>query len=694
MNTKKEMNQNANRLVQETSPYLRQHAYNPVDWYPWGEEALKKAKAEDKPLMLSIGYSACHWCHVMAHESFENRETAQILNRYFVNVKVDREERPDLDEVYMNAITVMTGSGGWPMTVFLTPELKPFYGGTYFPPEDRYGRPGFPRILEAVAQFYQERRDEAEDQGEKLKERLIEMVGFNSNASSLEIGLLEKAITGITTSYDQVNGGFGSQPKFPPSMTLSFLLRDHHRTSRQEAINMVSHSLTRIGNGGIYDHLGGGFHRYSVDEKWLIPHFEKMLYDNALLMRTYTEAFQVTGDALFKERAIETASYVIREMLNLDGGFYSTQDADSEGKEGRFYVWTPNEIQAIIGEEKGRVFSQYYGVDEGGNFEDQTSVLYVDIPLVSLAEHLNVQPDELRSIVVEGQRELFDHREKRPHPGRDEKIMTDWNGLMIGSLARASRVFGEKLYLEAATDSMQFILDTLYVDGRLLHTFKDDRARFNGYLDDYAFTVSALIDLYEATFDLSWFLHAVTLMDTTIEQFWDTEEGGFFFTSNDHEALIVRSKNPYDNAIPSGNAVSVQNLLRLAAFTGNSGYRDKAGQTLSLFADHMAGAPGAFGQLLCGLSWYLDTPMEIALVGAKENARTVAMLDLINSSFLPNTVVALYDPTTDNGQEQKVIPLLANRSCIEGLTTAYVCEQFVCRQPVTSVDTLASILRK
>ena len=338
MNTKKEMNQNANRLVQETSPYLRQHAYNPVDWYPWGEEALKKAKVEDKPLMLSIGYSACHWCHVMAHESFENRETAQILNRYFVNVKVDREERPDLDEVYMNAITVMTGSGGWPMTVFLTPELTPFYGGTYFPPEDRYGRPGFPRILEAVAQFYQERRDEAEDQGDKLKERLIEMGGFNSNASSLEIGLLEKAITGITASYDQGNGGFGSQPKFPPSMTLSFLLRDHHRTSRQAAINMVSHSLTRIGNGGIYDHLGGGFHRYSVDEKWLIPHFEKMLYDNALLMRAYTEAFQVTGDALFKERAIETASYVIREMLDLDGGFYSTQDADSEGKEGRFYL--------------------------------------------------------------------------------------------------------------------------------------------------------------------------------------------------------------------------------------------------------------------------------------------------------------------------------------------------------------------
>lgn len=384
----------------------------------------------------------------------------------------------------------------------------------------------------------------------------------------------------------------------------------------------------------------------------------------------------------------------MREMLQPGGGFYSTQDADTEGKEGRFYVWTPNEIKSIIGEEMGFLFSRYYGVDEGGNFEEGTSVLHVDVALELVAEHLNVSPEEFRSIVAEGRRELFNYRTNRIKPGRDEKIMTDWNGLMIGSLARASRVFGEKLYLDAATESMRFILDTLYIDGRLLHTFKDSRARFNGYLDDYAFTVSALIDLYEATFDLSWFVHAVTLMETTIEQFWDTENGGFFFTSNDHETLIVRSKNPYDNAIPSGNAVSVQNLLRLAAFTGNSDYRDKAGQTLSLFTDHMDGAPGGFGQLLCGLSWYLDTPIEIAVVGARENPSTAEMLDLINSTFLPNTVVALRDPTTDDEQSQKLIPLLANRSCIDGLTTAYVCEQFVCRQPVTSVDALASILKK
>ncbi len=689
--------QRTNRLAHETSPYLRQHAHNPVDWYPWGEEALEKARSEDKPVMLSIGYSACHWCHVMAHESFEHDETAEIMNRHFVNVKVDREERPDLDEIYMNAVTAMTGSGGWPMTVFLTPGLKPFYGGTYFPPDDRYGRPGFPRILEAVAQFYRERRSDAEEQGEKLKSRLVELAGFTSSNETLETGLLDKAFTGIAASYDATNGGFGTQPKFPPSMTLSFLLREHRRSGRQSALDMTVHSLSKMGNGGIYDHLGGGFHRYSVDAKWLIPHFEKMLYDNALLLRTYTEAFQATGEPLFRKVVSETSAYVIREMQQPGGGFYATQDADSEGEEGRFFVWTPEEIKAVLGDEKGRLFARYYGVEEGGNFEHGTSVLHVDVDLEPLAAHLRVAPEELRTIVSEGRRTLFDHREKRVHPGRDEKIMTDWNGLMAGSLARASRVFGEPAWLDAAADSMRFVLDALHEDGRLMHTFKDGRARFNGYLDDYAFTVSALLDLYEATFDPAWFVQAEALMDTTVERFWDPEAGGFFFTSDDHETLIVRSKNPYDNAIPSGNAVSVQNLLRLAAYTGRNEYRDRAGQTLSLFTDYMGAAPGGFGQLLCGLSWYLDKPVEIALVGAREDASTRAMLDLIDGTFLPNKVVALHDPSGDDGRAGdghtgKLIPLLANRPQIDGATTAYVCEQFVCQQPVTTVDGLAELL--
>ncbi len=683
-----------NKLIHETSPYLRQHVHNPVDWYPWGDEALEKARAEDKPVMLSIGYSACHWCHVMAHESFENANTAAIMNRHFVNIKVDREERPDLDEIYMNAVTAMTGSGGWPMTVFLTPGLKPFYGGTYFPPEDRYGRPGFPRILEAVAQFYRERRSDAEEQGDQLQERLVELAGFTSGNERLDTSLIEKAFAGITASFDSTNGGFGTQPKFPPSMALSFLLREHLRSGRQTGLDMVRHSLVKMGSGGLYDHLGGGFHRYSVDAKWLIPHFEKMLYDNALLMRTYTEAFQATGDLLFRKIVAETATYAIREMLQPGGGFYATQDADSEGEEGRFFVWTPDQIRDILGEEKGRLFSRYYGVEEGGNFEHGTSVLHVDVDLEPLADHLEIAPDALRTIVDEGRRTLFDRREKRIRPGRDEKIMTDWNGLMIGSLARASRVFGVPSWLDAATDSMRFILDALCENDRLLHTFKDGRARFNGYLDDYAFTVAALLDLYEATFDPVWFVRAKTLMDTTIERFWDPKEGGFFFTSDDHETLIVRSKNPYDNAIPSGNAVSVQNLLRLAAFTGKNEYRDRAGQTLSLFTDYMGAAPGGFGQLLCGLSWYLDSPVEIALVGDREDAITGAMLDLIDSMFLPNKVVALHDPNAWNGRTAERIPLLANRSRIDGGTTAYVCEQFACRQPVTTVDGLADLLKE
>ena len=694
MNDSQHDKRQVNRLIHETSPYLRQHAYNPVDWYPWGEEALEKSRNEDKPVMLSIGYSACHWCHVMAHESFESVETAAVMNRHFVNIKVDREERPDLDEIYMNAVTAMTGSGGWPMTVFLTPGLKPFYGGTYFPPEDRYGRPGFPRILEAVAQFYRDRRSDAEEQGDKLKERLVELAGFDSSSETLDTGLLDKAFTGIAASYDATHGGFGTQPKFPPSMTLSFLLRDHLRTDRKAALDMACHSLAKMANGGIYDHLGGGFHRYSVDAKWLIPHFEKMLYDNALLMGTYTEAYQATGDSLFRKVVSETASYVIREMLQTGGGFYATQDADSEGEEGRFFVWTPEQIQDNLGAEQGRLFSRYYGVAAGGNFEHGTSVLHVGADLEPLAAHLQVEPDKLRAAVSEGRRILFDHREKRVHPGRDEKIMTDWNGLMIGSLARASRVFDEPAWLDAAADSMGFILDALHEDGRLLHTFKDGRARFNGYLDDYAFTVAALLDLYEATFDPAWFARATSLMDTTIERFWDPEGGGFFFTSDDHETLIVRSKNPYDNAIPSGNAVSVQNLLRLAAFTGRNAYRDRARQTLSLFTDYMGTAPGGFGQLLCGLSWYLDAPVEIALVGAREDAATRAMLDLIDRRFLPNKVVALHDPTRDDHATPELIPLLANRPQINGATTAYVCERFVCRQPVNTVDGLAALLTK
>jgi len=681
-----------NRLIHETSPYLHQHAHNPVHWYAWGEEALQRAKAEDMPIMLSIGYSACHWCHVMAHESFENPDIAAIMNAHFVNVKVDREERPDLDEIYMNAVTAMTGSGGWPMTVFLTPELKPFYGGTYFPPDDQHGRPGFPRILQAVAKFYKDRRADAEEQGDKLQARVAEITQFTSNTDALDIDLMDRAFEGISETFDQVHGGFGTQPKFPGSMTLSFCLREHLRTGHQTALDMVTQSLHKMGNGGIYDQLGGGFHRYSVDAEWLVPHFEKMLYDNALLMRMYVEGFQATGDPMFQRIVEETAAYLLREMMQPGGGFYATQDADSEGEEGKYFVWTRDEILGLLGEEKGALFCRYYGVEEGGNFEYGASILHVDTEVEPLAVHLDVEPAYFRQVIAEGRQVLSDVRDRRIKPGRDDKIMTDWNGLMIGSMVQAYRVFGHRAYLSAAEGSMQFILDTLYQDGRLLHVYKDGVAKLNGYLDDYAFITDALLDLYEATFDTRWFELGHTLMETTITQFWDDDGGGFFFTSADHEQLIVRSKNPYDNAIPSGNAMCVHNLLRLSAFTGRSEYRDKAHQILCIFSDHMEKAPGGFGHLLSGLAWHLNQPEEIAIIGAIDDETTQAMLKAVNTGFRPYKVVALYDPASGQARAAEIIPLLANRALVDGKTTAYVCENFVCRQPVTTAEELVGLL--
>ena len=681
-----------NRLIHETSPYLRQHAHNPVDWYSWGEEALQRARGEDSPILLSIGYSACHWCHVMEHESFENEQIAEIMNTHFVNIKVDREERPDLDEIYMNAVTTMTGSGGWPMTVFLTPDLKPFYGGTYFPPDDRYGRPGFPKVLLAVAQFYKERRADAEEQGEKLRQRLIDVAQFACSKTVLENGILDKAFQDIVSTVDHVNGGFGRQPKFPGSMTLSFCLREYVRSGKHNALETVTLSLRKMANGGIYDHLGGGFHRYSVDSEWLIPHFEKMLYDNALLLRTYTEGYQLTKDPLHQRIVEETCAYLLREMLHPGGAFYATQDADSEGEEGKFFAWKPQEIMALIGPEKGKLFCRYYDVEESGNFEHGTSVLHVPVALESLAAHLGVSPDTFRATLTEGRNRLFAAREERIHPNRDEKILTDWNGLMIGSMAFAYRVFGNPAYRVAAEGAMLSILDTLYQEGRLLHVYKDGIAKLNGYLDDYAFTVSALLDLYEATFDVRWFEKAVELTETMTAQFWDTEQGAFFFTSADHERLIVRSKNPYDNAIPSGNAVAVHNLFRLAAFTGQADYREKAERTLLVLGDFMENAPNGFGHLLCGLAWQLAGAMEIAVIGSPQDEETQALLAAINTRFLPHKVVALYDPVSGDARATELIPLLANRPQIDGKPTVYVCRDFVCQRPVTTVEELVALL--
>ncbi|HEX5083376.1 MAG TPA: thioredoxin domain-containing protein [Blastocatellia bacterium] len=682
-----------NRLINETSPYLLQHSHNPVDWYPWGEEAFARARQEDKSILLSIGYAACHWCHVQLSESFENEAIAQLMNDNFINIKVDREERPDLDAIYMNAVQMMTGSGGWPMTVFMTPEGKPFYGGTYFPPVDRHGMPGFPRVLISVAEAYRAQRNEIENSADEMAgelkrlDRVVAPKGAQEGELSYEIA--DQAATNLARMLDPVHGGFGGKPKFPPSMALEFLLRHYHRTKDAGALKAVELTLNQMARGGMYDQLGGGFHRYSVDEKWLVPHFEKMLYDNALLSRIYTDAFLATGNEFYKRIAVETLDYVTREMTDKEGGFYSTQDADSEGEEGKFFVWTPEEVKGLLGEEDARLFNRYFDVSEAGNFEGH-SILHVDEDMDVIARLMRVSPERLAEVVGRGRRILFDAREKRIKPYRDEKILTAWNGLMMRGFAEASRAFDRKDYLEIATGNADFLLARLRRDGRLLRTYKDGESKLNGYLEDYAYLVDGLLSLYEASFDSRWYEEARALAETMISQFWDTESGGFFFTSADHEKLITRTKDFYDNAIPSGNSAAASALTRLALFTGEDRYREMAETILRLVRQAMMRAPSAFGRMLSVLDLFLASAYEIAIIGAPDAPETRAMVDVVFKRYLPNKAVAFAPGAGSKASE--TIKLLEGRDRINGEATAYVCRNFYCQAPQTSVEGLAKAL--
>ncbi len=674
-----------NSLINETSPYLLQHAHNPVDWFPWSEEALERARREDKPILLSIGYSACHWCHVMAHESFESEPIAKLMNEHFVNIKVDREERPDLDSIYMNSVMMMNGHGGWPMTVFLTPDGVPFYGGTYYPPVDRGGMPGFPRILISIAEAYRAKRDEIAQSAESILGELKRLDSLKPQQGNLSHEITDHAATQLLRLLDPVYGGFGRAPKFPPSMTLSFLLRQFARTKDQGSLDAVELTLQRMANGGMYDQLGGGFHRYSVDEKWLVPHFEKMLYDNALLLRIYLDAFLATGKEFYKRIATETLDYVRREMTDSSGGFYSSQDADSEGEEGRFFVWTPAEVETLLGENDAKLFCRYFDVSEFGNFEGH-SILHVDADAESIAKFMRVSVDELNRVIERGKKILFEAREKRIKPFRDEKTLTAWNGLMLRSFAEAARVLDRQDYLEIAVSNANFLLNELKKDGRLLRTHKSGESKLNAYLEDYAYLADGLLSLYEATFDVRWFNEARTLVQTMIEQFWDEEEGGFFFTSSDHEKLIARTKDWYDNAAPGGNSVAAHVLLRLALLTGDEGYRSKAERILNLLKPAMMRSPNAFGHLLCALDLYLSSPYEIAIVGMPESADTRLMIEAVFKNYLPNKVVALAAP--GKVESSAAIKLLEGRNQIEGKTTAYVCRNFYCEAPVTDSSNL------
>jgi len=670
-----------NRLIHESSPYLLKHAHNPVDWYPWGPEALAKAKAENKPILLSIGYTACHWCNVMERESFENEEIARLMNENFICIKVDREERPDLDNIYMNAVQMMTRHGGWPLTVFLTPDQVPFYGGTYFPPEDRHGMPGFRRILLAVADAYRNRSDEIKQTTEELLRELRSINRFRRSGEILTQDILNNGYWGLLRSFDNVNGGFGAQPKFPPSMSLEFLLRTYHRAHRQEALDMVELTLKRMACGGIYDHLGGGFHRYSVDAHWLVPHFEKMLYDNALLSRIYLHAYQATGNRFYRRIAEEIFDYVLRDMTDPKGGFYSTEDADSEGEEGKFYVWTPDEIKAALGDRDGELLCHYFDVTRGGNFEHGKSILNIPRDLEKVARDAGISEDELSQVIERGRKRLFEVREKRIRPARDEKVLTAWNALMMASFAEGSRILRRDDYRQAAEHNAEFILSTLRRDGRLLRVYKDGEARLNGYLEDYAYLIDALITLYEADFDLRWFEEARKLADAMIEEFWDDTEGGLFFTGKSHEELISRTKDFFDNAIPSGNSVAAYALLKLGVLTGESEYINKATTIFRLTEQVVSRYPSGFGRMLSALDFYLSTPKEVAIIGYRRSPDTQKLVETVYNKYLPNKVLALAEPEDERAPQ--LIALLKGRRMIDGKATAYVCERYTCQTPVT-----------
>jgi len=675
----------ANRLSGETSPYLLQHAYNPVDWYPWGEEALARARAEDRPILLSIGYSACHWCHVMERESFENADIARLMNDTFVNIKVDREERPDLDNIYMEAVQAMTGQGGWPMTVFLTPDGAPFYGGTYFPPADRMGMPGFPRVLRSVADAYRRSPDEAHNFAEELRGSLgRSLMGYEEGA--LTPAVTARAYQGLADAFDPTYGGFGGAPKFPQPMNYEFLLRHHHRTGEPHALEMTRVTLDHMAHGGIYDQLGGGFHRYATDAIWLVPHFEKMLYDNALLARVYLEAYQVTGDEEYRRVVEETLDYVTREMTSPEGGFYAAQDADSEGVEGKYFVWTPREIAAVVGTDDAPLVCAYYGVTEQGNFEGE-NILHRMIPLADAARNASAPPERMRAAVERARPLLLATRERRVKPGRDDKILTAWNGLTLRAFADAARVLGRDDYRTVAERSADFLLTNLKTgDGRLLRTYKDGHAKIDGYLDDYAAFADGLLALYACTFAPRLFAEARALADAILARFWDEREGGFYMTSDDgHTELISRPKELFDNAVPSGNSTAVDVLLRLAALSGENSYAERAERTLQGLTGIVQRAPSGFGRALAAMEFALSTPTEVAIAGDLGDGTTDALLQVVNGAYRPTVVTAVTRP----GALEAGIALLEGRDRVDGQAAAYVCERFACRRPVTTPDDLA-----
>ncbi|MEW6247740.1 MAG: aldo/keto reductase [Nitrospirota bacterium] len=688
-----------NRLLRETSPYLLQHAYNPVDWYPWGEEALRLARELNRPILLSIGYSACHWCHVMERESFENEEIARFMNEHFICVKVDREERPDLDDIYMQATLAMNqGQGGWPMTVFLTPEQEPIFAGTYFPPTDRWGRPGFLTVLKKVAEFWRKDPEGLRRQAANVIARLKEETQ-SVNPMSVGEAELDAAVAQFAEDFDPRHGGFGGAPKFPPATGLSLLLRSHHRTGDARTLHMVRKTLDAMAAGGMYDQIGGGFARYSTDERWLVPHFEKMLYDNALLARAYIEAYQTTGDSGYRRIATEVLDYILREMTSPEGGFYSATDADSEGVEGKFFVWTPEEIRAaLLSEEDARLFCAYYDITAAGNWVEplaSTPHKAVSIPnrlrpVDETARELGLSVEELEAAVARLRPIVYDARRKRVPPGLDDKIITAWNGMMIGAMAEGGRVFDEARYLQAARRAADFLLSALRrPDGGLFRTFRAGKARVTAFLEDYAWLADGLIDLYEAGGEERYLGEAVGLAEAIVAEFADDEHGGFFTTAKDHEQLVLRTREGPDGATPSGNAVAASALARLSRHFGREDFRQAAANAIRAYGRQIVRYPRAFAKSLAVVDFLLQGPVELALVGTPGEAAYERLKAEMNRPYLPNRIIAHWDPTKETTDH----PLLRGKGLVRGQPALYICRNFACRQPITDAAGVAVALK-
>jgi uncharacterized protein YyaL (SSP411 family) len=679
----------SNRLVHETSPYLLQHAHNPVDWFPWGPEALDKARKENKPIFLSIGYSACHWCHVMAHESFEDEETAALMNQWFVNIKVDREERPDVDAVYMKALVELTGHGGWPLSLFLTPDQKPFFGGTYYPPSKKYNRPGFSDVLTEVHERFSGKTSEVTSRADQVLAKLNSSQSGHTKGNLPDIALIDQAVQMLEHRFDVDHGGFGSGMKFPEPMVYTLLLKAWQRTGTQPPLEMLDKSLTRMAEGGINDQLAGGFHRYSTDKEWAVPHFEKMLYDNALLAKLFIETFQATKQEIYKDTASETLDYVLSELTSADGAFYSSQDADTAGGEGEYYVWELKEVLNLLGPRHAKVFARYYGVTSSGNI-GRKNVLRIKESMEKVSEAEGIAIFEVQHILSKGIETLLEARTKRQKPATDEKVITAWNGLMITAFSQGASVLGDEKYLTAAQRGATFIWDHQWSDGGLLRIYKDGESKIHGCLDDYAYFLQGLLSLYEASFEIEWIDKARKVADKMVEEFWDDENSGFYITGKSQAPLITRLKNPADEAIPSANAIAILSLVTLGHISGNNEYREKAGEALTAFQPRMEKSPPAFTGCLSALDAYLSSPAEVIFTGPKDPPAFKEMQAAVQADYRPNKILLW----SENEQTQNELPLTKGKTAVKGEPTVYLCQQQTCHPPVHSGKALTNILER